>query len=116
MTCMYPEDNMVKKLRGEDQKSLNSVVSGVFATVVTSFIKQGNKRQQRSLPMTSIAFSEDEASCHAIPLTIEILQAAIPFLNGNSADQVTNNFTTVCEGLCTYLKLLAEKVKGHECF
>jgi hypothetical protein len=59
--------------------------------------------------MITIVFPKDEASCHAIPLTFEILKAAISFLNGKSADQVTNNFTTVCEGLCTYLKLLAEK-------
>ncbi len=69
---------MVKRLRGEEKNSLPSVADGRLVVVVTSFINL----RVGSLPMTYVAFPEEKAKCHAIPLTRNILQTAISFLEG----------------------------------
>ena len=51
--------------------------------VVTSFIRGVNN----SLPMTSVAFPEEKAKCHAIPLTRKILKTAISFLEGRREEE-----------------------------
>ena len=110
MTCLDPNDNMVKRLRGEEQTYFASDVDGMTYTVVTSFTSEEVvKRQQSSLSMTSVAFREEKALCHAIPCTVGILNTAILFLEGKSGNQATKEVTTVKEGLCSYLQLLGEK-------
>jgi hypothetical protein len=64
MTCLDKRDNMCKRLRGEKKNSLPSVVDGRLVVVLTSFIDV--IRVKDSLPMTSVAFPEEKASCHAI--------------------------------------------------
>jgi len=83
MNCLDKRDNMVKKLRGEEKISLPSVADGRLVVVVTSFI---NVRvgYRGSLPMTSVAFPDEKAKCHAIPLTRNILQTAISFFEGRN--------------------------------
>jgi hypothetical protein len=86
MNCIDPRDNMVKRLRREKEKPVPSVADGRIVVVVTSFI---NLRvgHRGSLPMRSVAFPEEKAKCHAVPLTTNILQTAISFLEGRKEEE-----------------------------
>ena len=85
MNCIDPSDNMVKRLRREKYNSLPSVADGRIVVVVTSFINIGVGH--RDSLMKSVAFPEEKAKCHAIPLTTNILQTAISFLEGRKEEE-----------------------------
>ena len=108
--------------------------------VVTSFIRGVNN----SLPMTSVAFPEEKAKCHAIPLTRKILKTAISFLEGRREEeddeeeeeeeedkededdeeneeeekesQVTEDFRQVMDEFRVYLQLLVKKIPTNMAF
>jgi hypothetical protein len=113
LTCMDPLDNMPSKLRAEEKDAKDSsVVDGVVVVVVTSF-SEATEPGVISLPMTSVAFPEGDATHYATPLELDTINEANRWLRGialEESEEQSNQATTVEEGLKEYISLLEKKV------
>ena len=112
LTCMDPQDNMPSKLRAEEQNANISVVDGVVVVVVTSF-SEATEPGVISLPMTSVAFPEGDATHYATPLELDTINEANRWLRGiafEKSEEHGNQATTVEEGLKEYISLLENQV------
>ena len=113
LTCMDPLDNMPSKLRAEEKDAKDSsVVDGVVVVVVTSF-SEATEPGVISLPMTSVAFPEGDATHYATPLELNTINEANRWLRGialEKSEEHGNQATTVEEGLKEYITLLENKV------
>ena len=112
LTCMDPLDNMPSKLRAEEQNANISVVDGVVVVVVTSF-SEATEPGVISLPMTSVAFPEGDATHYATPLELDTINEANRWLRGiafEKSEEHGKQATTVEEGLKEYITLLENQV------
>ena len=109
---MDPLDNMPSKLRAEEQNANISVVDGVVVVVVTSF-SEATEPGVISLPMTSVAFPEGDATHYATPLELDTINEANRWLRGiafEKSEEHGKQATTVEEGLKEYITLLENQV------